>query len=139
MDKVELLLKIVPMTNPIKFKKLGSIFLEAELLSAITLCCCLHPQSQHPSVSGPRLSFCNHITGKGKEKEIGQCLLFRSQISKETKKKIYRSKLSQNTKTSEEQYTVFMQLQCFLTHSQSVPGEQRDCRKQTKIALSYAT
>lgn len=29
-DKVEPLLKIVPMTNPIKFKKLGSIFLEAE-------------------------------------------------------------------------------------------------------------
>lgn len=40
MDKVELLLKIVPMTNPIKFKKLGSIFLAAEFLSAITLCCC---------------------------------------------------------------------------------------------------
>lgn len=68
MDKVELLLKIVPMTNPIKFKKLGSIFLEAELLSAIALCCCLHPQSQHPSVLGPPLSLCNHIRGKGRER-----------------------------------------------------------------------
>lgn len=49
MDKVELLLKIVPMTNPIKFKKLCSVLLEAELLSAITLCYAHHtPQSQKP-------------------------------------------------------------------------------------------
>lgn len=39
MDRVELLLKIVPMTNPIKFKKLGSILLEAELFPTIALCC----------------------------------------------------------------------------------------------------
>lgn len=54
--KVELLLKIVPMTNPIKFKKLGSIFLEAELLSSLTLgCCppCPPPQAQQPLNVGP--------------------------------------------------------------------------------------
>lgn len=70
MDKVELLLKIVPMTNPIKFKKLGSIFLEAELLSAITLfsACPPSPNPAAPQCWGLIFPFVITLGEKGERK-----------------------------------------------------------------------
>lgn len=142
MDKVELLLKIVPMTNPIKFKKLGSIFLEAELLSAITLCCCLHPQSQHPSLLGPHLPFCNHIRGK-RERERDWTVPFIqvSDIKGKQKGDIQIKIISryQNFwRVIDCPYTAAM-FSHSLLDALSVPRDQWDCRKQIKIALNYAT
>lgn len=48
---------------------------------------------------------------------MGLCFLLGSQISKETKNKIYRLKGSQNTNNSEKQSTVLIHQQCFPTHS----------------------
>lgn len=117
MDKVELLLKIVPMTNPIKFKKLRSVLLEAELLlTVITLCCAHHtPQSQQPlNIRPSSFSLQWHQTKKKTqwewEKEITWWLLLNSQISKDTKYKIWRSKLSQYPKNPKEQYTSWTDL-----------------------------
>lgn len=119
---------------------LGSIFLEAELLSAITLCCCppTSCKARSPSMIDSHLSLCNVMTLEEKRERKGFDSTFYSGLKYQiNQKKINRSKLSQNTKNFEEQYAVPTHLQCFPTHSMS-PGSNEIAESKLRW-LSCAT
>lgn len=141
MGKVELLLKIVPMTNPIKFKKLGSIFLEAELLSSLTLGCFppCPPNPAAPQCWALSFAFVMTLGGKGER----DWTVFYIQFSdiKSAKNKITQIKIiSKHQKFWGAIYCPYTT--AMFSHSPldslSVPREQWDCRKQMKISLSCA-